>query len=73
MPTAKPDVAAERYVPCPACGAPSLFAASNRWRPFCSPRCAGVDLGAWASESYRVAAPPAIEDDAEGDATERGH
>jgi len=46
-----------RYVPCPSCGDASLFDAGNRFRPFCSARCAGVDLGAWASEGYRVAAP----------------
>jgi endogenous inhibitor of DNA gyrase (YacG/DUF329 family) len=49
-----------RRVPCPRCRAPSLFAAANPWRPFCSERCASIDLGAWASESYRVeAAAPA--------------
>ena len=26
------------------------------WRPFCSERCKLVDLGAWASERYRVPA-----------------
>jgi endogenous inhibitor of DNA gyrase (YacG/DUF329 family) len=45
---------AARRVPCPRCAAPTLFAPSNRWRPFCSERCAGIDLGAWASEAYRV-------------------
>jgi uncharacterized protein len=45
---------AARRVPCPRCAAPTMFAPSNRWRPFCSERCAGIDLGAWASEAYRV-------------------
>lgn len=45
---------AARRVPCPRCTAPALFAPTNRWRPFCSERCAGIDLGAWASEAYRV-------------------
>jgi len=62
-----------RQVPCPACGELSDFAPSNRWRPFCSARCAGVDLGAWASEGYRVAAPPPSEDDADGEALEPRH
>jgi len=31
----------------------------NVWRPFCSERCKLIDLGAWASERYRV---PVIED-----------
>lgn len=46
----------ERLVPCPACKAPAVYGPRNRWRPFCSERCRGVDLGAWANESYRVAA-----------------
>ncbi|NRF71908.1 DNA gyrase inhibitor YacG [Aquincola sp. S2] len=54
---------AARKVPCPSCGGPSLFAPSNRWRPFCSERCRNVDLGAWATERYRVAAPPDPSDD----------
>jgi endogenous inhibitor of DNA gyrase (YacG/DUF329 family) len=27
----------------------------NVWRPFCSERCKLIDLGAWATEQYRVA------------------
>jgi endogenous inhibitor of DNA gyrase (YacG/DUF329 family) len=56
--------AKERKVPCPACRQPSLYGAANRWRPFCSERCRATDLGAWATESYRVPAqPPADADD----------
>ena len=47
-----------RVVACPACGKATAFVASNRWRPFCSERCRLTDLGAWASESYRVPADP---------------
>jgi endogenous inhibitor of DNA gyrase (YacG/DUF329 family) len=47
-----------RQVRCPACGKPALYAVENPSRPFCSPRCRSMDLGAWASESYRVAADP---------------
>ena len=47
-----------RIIACPACGKATAFAASNRWRPFCSERCRTGDLGAWASESYRIAAEP---------------
>ena len=43
-----------RIVRCPACGGPSIYAPSNAFRPFCSERCKGMDLGAWASESFRV-------------------
>ena len=55
-----------RTVRCPQCGGESVYAASNRWRPFCSERCRGVDLGAWAFESYRMPAAPPAEDSAEG-------
>jgi uncharacterized protein len=50
---------AERSIECPVCGARTVFAPSNPWRPFCSERCRRTDLGAWASESYRIAAKPA--------------
>ena len=46
----------ERMMPCPACGTPALFGSANPWRPFCSKRCRLTDLGAWASESYRIPA-----------------
>lgn len=45
-----------RTVICPACGGPSVYANSNRWRPFCSERCQKFDLGAWASEQFKIAA-----------------
>lgn len=49
-----------KIVRCPTCGGESVFAPSNRYRPFCSERCKNIDLGAWASESFRVPeeAPP---------------
>lgn len=47
-----------RTVPCPGCRQPAVYAASNRWRPFCSERCRLADLGAWASERFRVPAEP---------------
>ena len=50
--------AAPRIVRCPTCGGPSVFAPSNAWRPFCSERCKNHDLGAWASEAYRVEVKP---------------
>jgi endogenous inhibitor of DNA gyrase (YacG/DUF329 family) len=45
-----------KQVPCPRCGQPAVFSRENKWRPFCSERCKLVDLGAWASERYRVPA-----------------
>ena len=35
---------------CPICGAPR----HTDFRPFCSKRCADVDLGRWLSEAYVV-------------------
>ena len=43
-----------RIVRCPSCEGDSVYAPSNPWRPFCSERCRSIDLGAWASESFRV-------------------
>ena len=45
---------------CPICGKP----ATPDYRPFCSRRCADVDLGRWLNESYRI--PAATEEEAEG-------
>ena len=41
-------------VRCPQCSADAEWSATNKFRPFCSERCRLIDLGAWASESYRV-------------------
>jgi uncharacterized protein len=58
------DKIPERIVRCPGCGGDSVYASSNPFRPFCSPRCKNVDFGAWASEGYRVEAS-ATPDDAD--------
>lgn len=39
--------------PCPRCGEPSTWQ-DNAFRPFCSERCKLIDLGAWASDAYRL-------------------
>ncbi len=52
---AKPTPAAR----CPICNRPSAPAS----RPFCSPRCAEVDLGRWLTGHYVVPGPPAELDD----------
>jgi uncharacterized protein len=52
------STAAPRIVRCPTCGGPSVYAPANPWRPFCSERCKNHDLGAWASEAYRVEVKP---------------
>ena len=39
-----------RNATCPICAKP----AEPAYRPFCSKRCADIDLGRWLKESYRV-------------------
>lgn len=41
----------KRRAKCPICGKP----AEAKFRPFCSARCADIDLGRWLGEEYRVA------------------
>ncbi len=45
--------------PCPICGKPALPA----HRPFCSQRCADVDLQRWLSGAYAVPAEEELPDD----------
>ena len=58
----KPGPDKARTIRCPACGGPARYAADNAARPFCSERCRNLDLGAWASESYRMPAKPTPEE-----------
>jgi len=44
--------------PCPVCGKPAI----PENRPFCSARCAQIDLGRWFTEQYRLPGAPAAED-----------
>jgi uncharacterized protein len=55
-------------VRCPSCGQPHEYKTDNPYRPFCGKGCKAIDLGAWASESYRVEAKPSTEDLLDGDA-----
>jgi endogenous inhibitor of DNA gyrase (YacG/DUF329 family) len=56
-----------RIVACPTCGGDSIYSPSNPYRPFCSERCKNLDLGAWASESFRVPDPAPPDDQPFGD------
>ncbi|MCC6156577.1 MAG: DNA gyrase inhibitor YacG [Deltaproteobacteria bacterium] len=49
---------------CPVCERPTRFE-DEPLGPFCSERCRLIDLGAWASGSYRVADQPDWMDDDE--------
>ncbi|MBK5204924.1 MAG: DNA gyrase inhibitor YacG [Polaromonas sp.] len=60
------DALPVRLVVCPSCGGPSVYAPSNRFRPFCSERCKNLDLGAWASEDFRLPADAPPDGDAQG-------
>ncbi len=41
-------------VACPQCGKEVVWNSDSRYRPFCSERCKLIDLGQWATESYRI-------------------
>ena len=57
-----------RFVSCPRCSARVAWLPANRYRPFCSERCKLFDLGAWATEQYRV---PVQEEKGEPDSDEK--
>jgi endogenous inhibitor of DNA gyrase (YacG/DUF329 family) len=61
-PSAKSVDRGKNERPCPICGKPR----SERYDPFCSKRCADVDLHRWLKGSYIIpgdSAPPAPEED----------
>jgi uncharacterized protein len=41
-------------VQCPTCKRKVRWEADSLFKPFCSERCRSVDMGAWASESYKI-------------------
>ena len=51
---------------CPICGKP----VAEKFRPFCSRRCADVDLNRWLSGVYAV--PVKEEEDEDGEAGRKG-
>lgn len=50
---------------CPICGKPTELL----YRPFCSRRCADIDLSRWLSGAYAIPAEPDPEDDPEAAST----
>ena len=46
--------------PCPVCRRPVV---ETRYRPFCSRRCADIDLGRWLGGDYKIP----TEEDGDGD------
>ncbi len=57
------DQAARPASRCPICGRPTQAAS----RPFCSPRCAQVDLGRWLTGGYAIPAEPEVMQDNDED------
>jgi hypothetical protein len=61
----KNDIKAEQnsksQARCPICGQPR----DENYRPFCSKRCADVDLGRWLNGKYAIPVQP--DDDEDGD------
>ncbi|MFN8545448.1 MAG: DNA gyrase inhibitor YacG [Candidatus Binatia bacterium] len=55
-----------RNVRCPTCRT-AVSWEGNPHRPFCSDRCRVLDLGAWASERYRIAGDPVPLEDTDPD------
>jgi len=55
---ANPSPVKKRFVRCPQCGRDAEWSEANPLRPFCSERCKQIDLGAWASDRYRVPTAP---------------
>ena len=47
---------------CPVCKNITTWE-ENPFRPFCSERCKLIDLGAWASDEYRIPGKPVDEAD----------
>lgn len=50
---------------CPICGKPAV----SDYAPFCSKRCADVDLHRWLTGAYAI---PAVEEDGDIDEAETG-
>jgi endogenous inhibitor of DNA gyrase (YacG/DUF329 family) len=61
------DALPVKRVVCPGCGEESIYAPSNPFRPFCSKRCKNIDLGAWASEEFRLPEQSAPDEGFPGD------
>jgi endogenous inhibitor of DNA gyrase (YacG/DUF329 family) len=45
-----PNLRLVKPAPCPLCGKPR----EEKFRPFCSKRCADIDMGRWLKEGYAI-------------------
>lgn len=59
--TSKSDIAKRDFAarPCAICGKPSV----EKYHPFCSKRCADIDLHHWLKGSYALPAAPSADDE----------
>ena len=55
------EAAPKKRLPCPICSAPS----EPKFQPFCSHRCADVDLSRWLRGGYAI--PVSEDDDEDGE------
>jgi len=58
-----------KTVSCPRCSKPVEWTTKSHYRPFCSETCKLKDLGAWATERYRVPDTEPMPLDDESDAS----
>ena len=61
VPTTPPAPVAPAARKCPICGKTAV----PTHKPFCSKRCADIDLGRWFTESYTLPAPVTSPEDEE--------
>ncbi len=59
---AKGSIGAAAGPSCPVCGKPR----TQEYRPFCSRRCADVDLGRWLKGTYVIPGEADADEDGEG-------
>lgn len=48
---------------CPQCGKITVWDKTKDFRPFCSQLCKNIDLGNWATGTYRIPEPDESESD----------
>jgi len=58
----KTNSPAKSIAKCPECGKVTV----QQYRPFCSKRCADLDLGKWFNESYQLPGDSEIPEDMDG-------
>ena len=54
---------------CPICGKPAV----ERYRPFCSKRCADIDLNRWLKGGYAIPGAPDAGEDGEPATSRQDH